>query len=106
MISLLTNAKRSVVLVLVLGLFFAAGCSGYKSYSDDDWAKVKPGMSLEEVEKLLGKGEEIQQADYPNYPVQAQADTFRRWKHSANRTAWVGFRNGQLVAKQEQKPGP
>lgn len=93
------------VLALLIGAASVAGCSKAKKYTDEDWENVKLGTSLEEVEKILGPGEKIQQSEYKNFPSHVQADTFRRWRPSDKRTAWVAFKDGKLVAKQEEKIG-
>ena len=99
------NRRRLFVLGLVIAAQCVAGCSKAKNYSDEDWKQVKLGMSVEEVEKILGPGEKIHQSDYKNFPSHIQADTFRRWKPSDKKTAWVAFKDGKLVAKQEEKIG-
>jgi hypothetical protein len=99
------TASRYFALGVLIAASVIAGCSGGKNYTDEDWEKVKLGMTIEEVEKILGPGEKIQQSDYKNFPGHVQADTFRRWKPSAKRTAWVAFKDGKLVAKQEERQG-
>src|SRR6516225_8731582 len=95
-----SERRRLLVSSLLIAALCVAGCSNAKSYSDEDWEKVKLGMTVAEVEKILGSGEKIQKADYKNFPGHIQADTFLRWKPSAKRTASVAFKDGKLVAKQ------
>jgi hypothetical protein len=99
-----THRGQWLSLLVLVGVVWAAGCSQSKDFSDEDWNRVKLGMSLEEVEKILGKGEKIQQSEYTNFPGHVQADTFRRWK-SGNKTSWAAFQNDKLVAKQQTKQG-
>jgi hypothetical protein len=88
-----------------VGLLVVFGCSRARDFSDADWDGVKLGMSLEEVEKVLGLGEKITQSEYKNFPRHVQADTFRRWKSGDKKTSWAAFKDGKLVAKQQEKKG-
>jgi hypothetical protein len=97
--------SRILLLSWSLSLLVVLGCSRTREFSDAEWDNVKLGMSLEEVEKLLGKGEKIQQSEYQNFPSHVQADTFRRWKSGDKKTSWAAFKDGKLVAKQQEKKG-
>jgi hypothetical protein len=102
---MLTLRSQRFVLSWSVGLLVVLGCSRTRDFSDADWDKVKLGMSLDEVEKALGPGEKIQQSEYQNFPGHVQADTFRRWKSGDKKTSWAAFKDGKLVAKQQEKKG-
>ena len=54
----------SLVPALALCLLLA-GCGGGKSFSDDDFKKVKPGMAESEVTEILGAPAQSKEADSP-----------------------------------------
>ncbi len=52
---------KTLLTVVVLGslsLFLAAGCSGAKGVSQSNFEKIENGMTLSQVEAILGEGKE------------------------------------------------
>lgn len=99
----LTSAGR-VAFVLVLCLLVPA-CKS--KVNKDNYEKVKDGMTLDEVEKLLGKGEK-ETGDgsnvagqfgvaMPSAPVVGGGDVYN-WESGDKKVA-VTFRQGKVVHK-------
>lgn len=76
-------------------LLLVAGCGG-KMPSAEDAAKLKAGMSLAEVEGILGRGKEPSAVVLGRRPTKPSAAV---WKHWGNDEQYVlaGFANDKLV---------
>jgi hypothetical protein len=62
-----SHGRKPACLVALAALtLLVAGCG--KGISKGNYEKIKPGMSLQDVEKLLGKGEEVAAIDVAKLP--------------------------------------
>jgi hypothetical protein len=92
---------RITVLVLAVLTGSSAGCSG-KSMSYENLKRVKPNMTLEEVQAVLGSGSEATSEDIAKATQNAGARapgqlTYRAWKDSKTLLV-LGFQNNKMAA--------
>jgi hypothetical protein len=56
------GVRRSVAAAFVAAAAFLAGCGA--SFDDETYDRIQPGMTLEEVEEILGAGEKQESGGY------------------------------------------
>ncbi len=93
------------LLICVASVCVLAGCE--KKLTDDNYDKVKEGMTIYEVQGVIGKGEkqEISGMSISGAAVAGGAgrnsqDTYI-WKEGANTWTMI-FQDGKLLSKQRQ----
>ncbi len=86
---------RAVALVLVIGMSLVS-CSSFK-ISQENFEKIKTGMSLAQVTAILGEPTESSSVD-----VAVFSGTVSKWK-AGDVTITIQFVNGKVVAKQLSK---
>jgi outer membrane protein assembly factor BamE (lipoprotein component of BamABCDE complex) len=86
---------RAVALVMVVCMSLVS-CSGFK-ISQENFEKIKTGMSLAQVTAILGEPTESSSVD-----VAVFSGTVSKWK-AADVTITIQFVNGKVVAKQLSK---
>jgi len=90
-----TNRLAVVVFVLLgLGVVMLAGCGGSK-VTKDNFDKIKTGMTVAEVEAILGKGTETQSAAGAIGDLAGSAKTIT-WK-DGDKTITVNFLNDKVA---------
>ena len=86
---------RAVALVMVICMSLVS-CSGFK-ISQENFEKIKTGMSLSQVTAILGEPTESSSVD-----VAVFSGTVSKWK-AGDVTITIQFVNGKVVAKQLSK---
>jgi len=90
------NRLAVVVLVLIgLGALTLAGCGGSK-VSKDNFDKIKPGMTIAEVEAVLGKATDTKGVSGTIGDLAGSAKTMI-WK-DGDKTITVNFVNDKVAA--------
>lgn len=85
------------VVALAVGVIFLSACSGAK-ISQENFDKVKVGMTQAEVRAILGEATEASSLDVAGF-----SGTTSTWRHG-DTTITIQFVNGKVVAKQFAKP--
>jgi hypothetical protein len=104
-----------VLATVLLAALAASGCTR----SEDDAAKrfesVKSGMTMAEVEALLGPGQEVDYEQLPEHSrsiIFTKTDnvTYRKWARETGKTKatlYAAFKEGKMVAgPMVEKTGP
>jgi hypothetical protein len=85
------------VVALAVCLIFMAACGGAK-INQENFDKVKVGMTQAEVKAILGEATEASSLDVAGF-----SGTTATWRHG-DTTIKVQFVNGKVVTKQFAKP--
>ena len=106
---------RPVVIAITLALLFGAigfiflRCPGGE-VSWCNYKKIERGMTLEEVEVLIGRGEKIERLSVPETPdgPVVTGETFFEWKETPREFGGtrivIGFVKGKVIAKSYWEP--
>jgi len=78
-------------------VLLVAGCAG-KTPTQEDVAKLRRGMSLAEVENILGSGKSLTGDERPGEWVRADKDIVCRKWGGEKQSILIGFRDGKLFA--------
>ena len=105
----ITGVAAILLAGLSLGLASRLDPPGYPSQRNFD--RIEKGMDLEQVERLLGPGEQIRPTEAPGVPPYAKfpdspdgcygvvwGDHFFRWRDGED-AVLVGFSNGTVASK-------
>jgi hypothetical protein len=90
-------SKLSLLVLLVFSIALTA-CESSR-INQENFDKVKTGMTQAEVQAILGPPTESSSADFAVF-----SGTASTWKWQ-DITITIQFVNGQVIAKQFQKPG-
>jgi hypothetical protein len=91
----LAKFKLGIVVVVVLAALTLAGCGS--RINQDNFEKVKTGMTLAQVKVILGNPTESSSVD-----VAVFSGTVSKWQ-AGDLTITIQFVNGKVVAKQLAK---
>ena len=89
--------RRTQWLVLLAAAAVVLPLAGCNKVNTDNYEKIENGMSIEEVEDILGKGEKVQGGSLSVGDIDASGHTYS-WK-SGDKVITVTFVNEKVVAK-------
>ena len=94
--------RRSSVLVVLVGVIALAGGCG-KDLALEDWGKIEEGMTLQEVQRILGEGKEVTSEEVASRlgqfdEVEAPEDACDSWIRWGNRQGYgfAGFKDDKV----------
>jgi protein involved in sex pheromone biosynthesis len=89
--------KKIIQIAIVSFVFFLAGCSG--KINKDNYDKISNGMSISQVESILGKGESqaSSNVDLGEYGGNISSEVMT-WQ-SGTKVISITFSNGKVMAK-------
>jgi hypothetical protein len=90
------SAKYGILTVLLVGAFCLAAC-GESRISQANFEKIQTGMSLMQVQAILGEPTEASSVDLAVF-----SGTVSKWRQG-DVTITIQFVNGKVVAKQFSK---
>jgi hypothetical protein len=97
----LVRAGRALVLLVVCLSLAACGGESNPRVTIDNVDKVRMGMTVRQIEDILGPGEEIQPRQVPAFSSPGLAKKWLRWQDDDNRV-YVGFENGKAITLSSQ----
>ena len=89
--------KKTITTILLLFTLFLTSCSG--KINKENYDKISNGMSVSQVEKILGKGESqaSSNVDLGEYGGNISSEVIT-WQNGTNVIS-ITFSNGQVLAK-------
>jgi hypothetical protein len=89
--------KKIIQIAIVSLVFFIAGCAG--KINKDNYNKISNGMTVSQVESILGKGESqaSSNVDLGEYGGNVSSEVIT-WQHGMNVIS-ITFSNGTVMAK-------
>ena len=94
--------KKCLVAILLLLLAISAGCSTETKYTMEQYYRIRPDMTYEEVKEVLGNPGTLEgRIDYPEIPeiMDAQHNTIYQWKNNDGSKLAVVFTNNRVRFK-------
>ena len=89
--------KKTITTILLVFTLFLTSCSG--KINKENYDKISNGMSVSQVEKILGKGESqaSSNVDLGEYGGNISSEVIT-WQNGTNVIS-ITFSNGQVLAK-------
>ena len=85
--------KKCLVAILFFLLSISAGCSTETKYTMEQYYRIRPDMTYEEVKDVLGNPGTLEgRIDFPEIPeiMDAQHNTIYQWKNNdGTKLAWI-----------------
>jgi hypothetical protein len=94
-----------VALVVIASLILAQCRRGV--ISECNYGKIRPGMTVSEVEAILGSGQELEgkYVPYTHTGPVSSGERFFKWEdRTTARKVWVGIRSGRVCDKWYWEP--
>lgn len=96
--------KKCLVAILLFLLAISVGCSTPKQYTMEQYLRIRPGMTYEEVQEVVGDpGKQEMSMEQPAVPgvMAVQRYEIYQWKNSDGAVLVVQFVNKRVQGKSQ-----